>query len=140
MWFDRQMTRTTTAKRSALSVLPPESFGRKMRRAREDVAELTLSEAAEGVNRWMVTSAATIGRLEQLEHPPGDRRRRQLAYTACVVYGIDPVQLGLSVEGIPAGALPEVPPSSAWLTGVDPGFVSPRMWEAAAREEFALAA
>jgi hypothetical protein len=86
--------------------MPPEPWGRRLTRAREDVAGLTLDEAATLAGRWMLTSKATISRLEaQNELPIGHRSasRRQLAYVLCLAYRVDPADFGLGSSDLPPG-------------------------------------
>lgn len=72
-----------------------------MKRAREDVAELNLNTAAELIGRLVLTSGSTISRLEALRAAPSDRVQRARAYLACLVYGVDPAELGLTPDDLP---------------------------------------
>lgn len=77
--------------------LPPEPWGRKMRRAREDVADLTLGQAAELASSYILTSASTISRLEQLDAPPpavGRNKATRQSNATRPTSGGDPRHLG----------------------------------------------
>lgn len=90
--------------------LPPEPWGRRLKRAREDIAGFNLNQAAAMAGYFVICSDSTISRLETLhEMPEGPRgsRRRQLAYVLCLAYRIDPIDLGLDSNDTPPGlALP----------------------------------
>lgn len=91
---------------TALLQLPPEPWGRRLTRAREDVAGLTQSEALAIVGNYVATSDAMISRLESAtERPTGQRttRRLQLAFALCMIYGVDPAELDLSPNDLPPG-------------------------------------
>ena len=87
------------------ATVPPEPWGRRLLRAREDVAGLNLDEAAATAGHYVMTTASTISRLERLPtEPTGPRQRsrRQLAYVLCAyVYNVDPADFGLSSEDVP---------------------------------------
>lgn len=105
------MTMTSTAQAPGLAHLGPEPWGRKMLRAREDVAQLSLDEAVELAGHYTLTSAATISRLEDLSVVPTGpraRRRRATAYVLCLAYRVDPAELELGPEDAPPGT--EIPP------------------------------
>lgn len=97
-----------------------------MKRAREDVAGLRLDQAADLASAWVLTSSATISRLEdRADMPTGGRSRsqRQRAYILCLAYGVDPAELGLGPDDlptnmvIPARTLGEQgKPSTIWFT------------------------
>ncbi|HSS09405.1 MAG TPA: hypothetical protein VLL25_05945 [Acidimicrobiales bacterium] len=72
-----------------------------MRRAREDVARLRLDQATERMARFLIVSTATISRLESLAEIPTDPRQLRTAFVACLVYGVDPAEMGLSPKGLP---------------------------------------
>lgn len=101
--------------------LPPEPWGRKMRRAREDVAEWTLDEAAASIGRFYRVTGSTIARLEKLPEVPTDIRRRTLACVAVILYGLGPSEFGLEGErDLPIGLLRElVTPRRASISRVD---------------------
>ena len=86
--------------------LPPEPWGRKMRRAREDVAGLSLAAAAELVSPYLFTSGSNISRMEQLDGVPSgaqSRSRRHLAVVLVLAYGMDPAEFGLDLDDLPTG-------------------------------------
>lgn len=108
--------------------LPPEPWGRRLRRAREDVAGYTLAEAVGLAGRFVLVTDSTISRLEAMEVQPSGPRaggRRQLAYILSVAYGVDPAEFGLSPDDLPPGL--SIPPrsrgddgsvlSTKWYTG-----------------------
>jgi hypothetical protein len=100
-------------------MLPPEPWGRRLRRAREDFAGLKLPEAAEAVSRYQLTTGSTLARLEYLDGPPTNRQRRVLATLALVIYGIDPEPFGLGRRDLPPAIyaqLKRARPSFAWFT------------------------
>lgn len=86
-----------------LERLPEETWGWRMKRAREDYAAWSLAKAVEEISPYVLTSTGTISRLEDLDHVPPDRRRRRLAYVAAVAYGLDPAQFGLGPQDAPEG-------------------------------------
>jgi hypothetical protein len=91
--------------------LPPEPWGRRMCRAREDVAGLTLKQAVELLGYLMPSSDSTISRLESFDVvPTGPRSRtmRQRAYLLCAVYDVDPTDLDLYPDDLPPGLV--IPP------------------------------
>lgn len=94
---------TIAPEAGTLRQLPPEPWGRKMRRAREQVADLTLGEAAELASRFTLTDASTISRLESMTEPPTGARsksQRQRAYILCLAYEVDPASLGLGPDDL----------------------------------------
>lgn len=96
--------------------LPAEPWGRKMQRAREDVARLKGKEAAELISPYFFTSGATISRLEAMEEVPSPldgkmRARRQLAFVLLRAYRMDPTDFDLSDDDLPPGI--EIPPRTA---------------------------
>lgn len=98
------MLHMSTATTSPARQLGPEPWGRKLLRAREDIARLRLADAAELASTYMLTSTAAISRLESRhDMPTGSRSQsqRQRAYILCVAYGVDPAELGLSPEDLP---------------------------------------
>jgi hypothetical protein len=91
--------------------LPPERWGSKFRRAREDVGGYSrLEDAAAQVSRYKLTSASALSRMERLDGPPPNRSTRGTAYIACVVYGVDPSDLDLDPDDVPAALLPILEP------------------------------
>lgn len=100
--------------------LPPEPWGSKFRRAREDVAGYKLEVAAEAVSRYKLTSASALSRMEKREGPPPNRSARGTAYIACVIYGVDPADLDLDPDDVPAALLGMIKrgrrPKNAWFT------------------------
>lgn len=101
------MTNTTAVKdRASYRRIPPEPWGRRLGRARWDLAHLTLSQAAALAGHWMLTTDSTISRLEgsdDLPSGPRNRSRRQLAYILCMAYMVDPADFGLTPEDLPPG-------------------------------------
>jgi hypothetical protein len=96
------MTMTSEAVRvGSLRPLPPEPWGRKMRRARES-AGLNMDETIAAMSRYHIVSTASISRLESQDHhqPPNSPPLRRTAYVACLVYGIEPESIGLPVDGM----------------------------------------
>lgn len=84
--------------------LVPEPWGRKLLRAREDMAGLRLQDAADLASRWMLTSTAAISRLEARTEAPGGGRQqsqRQRAYILCLAYEVDPAELDLGPDDLP---------------------------------------
>lgn len=71
-------------------------------RARGD---LRLEDAARKVSYFHPVSDATISRMENRDTPPVKRSQRHTAYVACVIYGIDPDDLGLDGSDLPPGTL-----------------------------------
>lgn len=93
-------------------IIPAEPWGRRLARVRDDVAGLTLAEAAEHAARYMATTDATISRLESLSSEPiGPRQqsRRQLAYVLCLLYGVDPAEFGLRQADVPEAVRNVIP-------------------------------
>lgn len=88
--------------------IPPEPWGRRLSRVREDIAQLTLHQAAELANNFMITSYGSINRLERTTEAPTGRLRRQLAFVLCRAYRVDPAEFGLGEDDIPPGvAIPD---------------------------------
>lgn len=86
--------------------IPPEPWGRRLARVREDVAGYTLDEAVALAGNFMLTTASTVSRLEGLDSEPvGNRQgsRRQLAYVLCRAYGVNPAEFGLTANDMPPG-------------------------------------
>lgn len=84
----------------------PEPWGRMFLRAREDVAKLSLDQAVALAAEYVLTSTATISRLESLaEVPTGARarHRRQVAYVLCRAYRVDPAEFDLDPDDCPPG-------------------------------------
>jgi hypothetical protein len=65
------------------------------------VAQLSLDQAVEAIGKFQIVSTATISRLESLTEIPLGPRQRRNAFVACLVYGVDPAELGLSPDGLP---------------------------------------
>jgi hypothetical protein len=86
--------------------MPPEPWGWRLKRAREVMAGLRQDQAAALVGYWMLTSEATISRLEDVPAVPAGPRsksRRQLAYVLCLCYEVDPAEFGLTPDDLPSG-------------------------------------
>jgi hypothetical protein len=86
-----------------LQPLPNEPWGRRMLRARKDVARLTSKQAAAIVSRVLPTDNATICRIERTSSLPRDRNRRLRAQILCLAYGVDPSYLGFQRSDLPDG-------------------------------------
>jgi transcriptional regulator with XRE-family HTH domain len=84
-----------------LKSIPPEPWGSRIRRAREDVAGLTNEQAAAELNKYTSGSMSTISRLEHSPSVPPQRRTREKAILLCHIYGIDPAELDLDVDELP---------------------------------------
>lgn len=101
-----------------LRSMPAEPWGWRFKRAREQVAGLTMDQAVTLAGTYMLTSKATIHRLEKSDYAPTvfgkDKQRRQLAYVLCVAYGVDPAEFGLSSGDMPPGV--ELAPRSGSVT------------------------
>ena len=114
---------------SELRALPPEPWGRRLRRVREDVGGLNMDQATAAMARYVVVSTATISRLEGLPAIPADPRQLRTAFVLCVICGVDPAELGLAPKDT-AAALPgavrdaigkDFPAlSTKWLTTAPP--------------------
>lgn len=63
---------------------------------------MTLDEAVAAVGRYMLTSTASISRMEDSLGEPTDPRRRALAYLCALVYKLEPEQFGMTLEDLPA--------------------------------------
>lgn len=78
--------------------LPPESWGRRLARARAEVGNLTVYSAAEAASPYWPATHATIGRIENLADAPSrwdnGASRRALAYVLCRIYGVYPSDWG----------------------------------------------
>jgi hypothetical protein len=84
--------------------MPPEPWGRKLKRARWDLNHYTINEAVTLAGHYMMTSDAAVSRLESLDdvpHGPRSRRNRQLACVLCHAYRVDPAEFGLSDDDLP---------------------------------------
>ena len=118
------MTATTATQGSPFRPMPAEPWGWRFKRAREQVAGLTMDEAIELAGTYVITSKATISRLEHSPEAPTvfgkDRTRRQLAYILCLAYGVDPAEFDLSPRDVPPGVMilprSDGRPSTIWLT------------------------
>ena len=87
-----------------------------------------MDEAVALIGQWMLTTASSISRLEQLQVVPTGPRsasRRQRAYMLCLCYEVDPADFDLDPEDLPPGW--EIPArthnpdgtlaSTNWLSG-----------------------
>lgn len=101
---NRPTTNNRRRKPQALRHLPPESWGKRLQRARMEVADLTVYTAAEHASHYWPTTHATVNRIEQLTDAP-DRwtagNRRALSYVLTRVYGVYPADWGLSRDDVP---------------------------------------
>lgn len=84
-----------------LKPIPPEPWGSRLRRAREDVAHLTGEQAVAHLGEYVSSSASTVSRLEHSPDVPHQRRTREKAILLCYVYGVDPHELDLNPEELP---------------------------------------
>lgn len=62
---------------------------------------MTLDEAVDAVGAYMLTSTASISRMEDSIAEPKDSRRRALAFLAARSYQFDPAQFGVSLDDVP---------------------------------------
>jgi hypothetical protein len=69
---------------------------------------MSLKEAAARVSELLPVSYSSLMRLESMQEPPTDQRRRLLAYLTLVAYGYDPTQFGLEREDLPKWVTPKV--------------------------------
>ena len=95
------MATQTKTKRSQVRHLPPEPWGAKMRRAREDVAGMSMETAVHELGRYLSASMSTVSRIEHSSELPPQKRTREKAILLCRVYGIDPAELDLDLEDLP---------------------------------------
>jgi hypothetical protein len=89
-----------SASADSLRHLGPETFGWRMRRARE-TSGVQLRDAAEFISGWTLVSHTSIRRLERLGQAPTDLNRKALGCLVAIVYGYDPAEFELSVEAVP---------------------------------------
>lgn len=111
------MTATHHSAESPLGVLEPEPWGRRIKRAREDHAGLTLDQAVERIGQFRLTSTGSISRMEASPNEPLEPRRRELACVAAIVYGIHPAEFGVGSDDVPPG-------TKAQVEAVYPGVLS----------------
>lgn len=93
----------TKQKDPTLAQLPEEPWGWRMKRARERYAHLTLDELVAILGRYIFIDKSTISRLEKLDEPPLNPRKRQTAYFCALIYGLDPAQFGVGPDDVPPG-------------------------------------
>ena len=98
--------------------LGPEPWGIRMRRAR-DVARLNVRDVEEILFPHISKSA--LIRLEQLPHIPAGRKDRGRAALVLLLYGINPEDLGISLDDLPPAidrrAIERLrPPSTKWYS------------------------
>jgi hypothetical protein len=82
-----------------LGRLDPESWGRRMMRAREDVALLTVRQVEDKTGGYVSRSA--LSRIEALTEPPAKIADRRRALVAVLLYRVDPAEFGLGPEDVP---------------------------------------
>jgi hypothetical protein len=82
----------------ALARLPEESWGQRLRRARN---KRSLESTAELVSMAAPTSHTSLARLEQLHEAPEKGKLRARAVLALLVYGYEPADFDLSLEDLP---------------------------------------
>lgn len=100
------MSEARTLHHDGYRAMPPEPWGRKLKRARWDLNRFTLDDAVRLVGQFMLTSGGSISRLEDLDEMPSGGRsasRRQLAYILCLCCQVDPAEFGLSSDDLPPG-------------------------------------
>lgn len=83
-----------------LPSLPPEPFGRKLTRAREDVARLRLDQLASVISQWHPCNPATLSRLEN-DPAMMPNKNPIIMCLAVVACGFDPQSFGLSWDDLP---------------------------------------
>lgn len=108
----------------AVAPLPPEPWGSKFHRAREDVGGFkSLELAAAEISHYKLCTATTLSRLERRADHPSTRSARATAYIACLIYGVDPVELDLDPDDVPDQLLQVLRrrrrPKIGWSTGDD---------------------
>lgn len=95
---------------------------------------MTLEDAVAAIGRYMLTSTATIARLENLPDEPSGGTRRALACVAAISYGLDPAQFGVGLGDVPAAiadAIRNEPRGGGRPSAFVPESVDPRAAEAA---------
>lgn len=101
--------------------MPPEPWGKRLGRARTQVAKMTLDDAVVAAGKYVRTTASTIARLEKCDVLPFGgvgRSRRELAAVLCLAYKVDPGEFGLGPDDYPPTVLTNVANEVATL-GVD---------------------
>jgi len=81
-----------------LRALPPETWGRRLARARTN-AGFNLRDVEERLAPYI--SRATLNRLEALETEPVRRQDRSRAFLVLILYGINPADFGLGPDDRP---------------------------------------
>lgn len=85
-----------------LRELPPVTWGDLFKLCRDREA-MSHEAVVREMRRYRVkTSTATISRMEDAEYEPDNPRHRLLATVAMVIYGRDPLALGLDIDELPA--------------------------------------
>lgn len=92
------MTQVSDYRGLGLKALPPESWGRRLARARAN-AGLNLRDVEHRLAPYL--SRATLNRLEGFEHTPQRRQDRGRAFLALILYGIDPGEFDLGPDDRP---------------------------------------
>lgn len=92
---------TAMRARLQLADLPMETWGERLRRARE-LSGLRLDEAAETISRVWPVSYASLVRLEKERKLPANPRRRLVAFLALVAYGFEPAGFEVGDDVLPA--------------------------------------
>jgi len=81
-----------------LRALPPETWGRRLARARTN-AQLNLRDVEERLAPYI--SRATLNRLEALDTVPQRAQDRGRAFLVVILYGYDPAEFGLTPDDRP---------------------------------------
>lgn len=85
------------------------------------MARLKLDDVAQRISQWVATSTATISRLEHEEAPPARGNPQLIATLTAITCGLDPAEVGLSLDCLPAAwnretVLQSLAPASRWTT------------------------
>jgi len=92
------MTQVGDYRGLGLRTLPPETWGRRLARARAN-AGLNLRDVEEMLTPYV--SRATLNRLESRDTAPHRNQDRSRAFLVLIVYGIDPADFGLKPDDRP---------------------------------------
>lgn len=90
-----------------LRALDAETWGERVARARNR-SGMSLKEAAARVSQLLPVSYSTLMRLESMQQPPTDTKRRILAFLTLVAYGYEPQDFGLEPGDLPRWITPDV--------------------------------
>jgi hypothetical protein len=92
------MTQVSDYRGLGLRPLPPETWGKRLARARTN-AQLNLRDVEERLAPYI--SRATLNRLEALDIVPARRQDRGRAFLVLILYGYDPADFGLGPDDRP---------------------------------------